>query len=542
MSFSSGDVIADKYRIVRMIGRGGVGEVYEGENLRIRRKVAIKTLRAEFLAKSDVVQRFEREAQAAGRIGSAHIVEVLDLGDMPDGSRYLVMEFLEGQTLSKHIKGAGRLGAVEAAQILMQILEGLGAAHAAGIVHRDLKPANVVLTTKAGEHFAKILDFGVSKFNTLASDELAMTKTGAVVGTPYYMAPEQAKGARGVDGRADLYAVGVIAYECVTGQVPFSAQTFNELLFKIVLETPPPIESFVSDLDPDFASIVRKAMAREPNQRFQTAAELQQSLSDWLVRVTSGKLGMTLAQTTSFQGGGATMILDPSYGTPASGAHAAPGSGPSTRVMPQMPNMMAPASSRPSHPSGHALPPSPPLPPPQSAAQLPGVLPGAPPAAWSNESALDPRLAEPTPHQVPQKSSGTAIAIGAVVVAIAVASIAGFAIFRSTSDDEAKRAEPSAATTAVEAASATKPPPAESAAPQPADAKTGDPDGVVTAEPAPPSAPSTEVAAQSPPAQRPIGGPLPRGPVPSPPAPPPPGPGPGTGPPAKSGRTISGDL
>ena len=113
MSFSTGDVIADKYRIVRMIGRGGVGEVYEGENLRIRRKVAIKTLRAEFLAKSDVVQRFEREAQAAGRIGSAHIVEVLDLGDLPDGSRYLVMEYLEGQTLSKHIKGAGRLGAVE---------------------------------------------------------------------------------------------------------------------------------------------------------------------------------------------------------------------------------------------------------------------------------------------------------------------------------------------------------------------------------------------------------------------------------------------
>ncbi len=344
MSFSPGEVLAEKYRIVRMIGRGGVGEVYEGENLRIRRKVAIKTLRSEFLAKSDVVQRFEREAQAAGRIGSAHIVEVLDLGDLPDGSRFLVMEFLEGLTLSKHIKGAGRLGAIETAQILMQLLEGLGAAHAAGIIHRDLKPANVVLTTKAGDHFAKILDFGVSKFNTLASDELAMTKTGMVVGTPYYMAPEQAKGARDLDHRVDLYAAGVILYEAVTGEVPFNADTFNELLFKIVLEAAKPVESVVANIDPNFAAIVNKSMAREPSQRFQTAKEFQQALEQWAagagpqfaaalnasVQASSGAPAQHQPPPTGQYAAGGTGA----YAAVGTGQYAAVGAGPPTAVSP----------------------------------------------------------------------------------------------------------------------------------------------------------------------------------------------------------------
>jgi hypothetical protein len=279
MELSVGQIYGEKYRIVRLLGQGSMGAVYEGENVRIRRKVAIKTLHANVAEKGDTLQRFEREAQAAGRIGSKHICEVLDMGDLPDGSRYMVMEHLEGVTLQQHIRSSGRLKPLEASAILQQLLEGLGGAHTAGIIHRDLKPANVFLVRLPGRpDFVKILDFGVSKFSVL-SDEMSMTRTGAVLGTPYYMSPEQAKGARGTDARSDLYAVGVILYECITGQVPFSAETFNELLFRIVLESPPPAESFVPDLPPELAAIIRKSMAREPAERYQTADELKQALA-----------------------------------------------------------------------------------------------------------------------------------------------------------------------------------------------------------------------------------------------------------------------
>jgi serine/threonine-protein kinase len=285
MPLALGALYADKYRIVRQLGEGAMGAVYEGENVRIHRKVAIKVLHAHVAGKGDALQRFEREAQAAGRIGSEHIIEVLDMGELPDGSRFMVMEFLEGSTLDQRIRSRRRLSPEEASPILCQLLEGLAAAHAAQIIHRDLKPANVFLASRGGD-FVKILDFGVSKFNVL-SDEMSMTSTGAVLGTPFYMSPEQAKGSRQIDLRSDLYAAGVILYECITGQVPFSAETFNELIFRIVLESPPPVESFVPDLDPAFIAIVRKAMAREPDERFQTAQAFHEALAAWLARATA---------------------------------------------------------------------------------------------------------------------------------------------------------------------------------------------------------------------------------------------------------------
>ncbi len=284
MSLTTGDIIEDKYRIVRLIGEGGMGAVYEGENIRIHRRVAIKVLHAGVAENEDAVQRFEREAQAAGRIGSEHICEVLDLGNLPDGDRFMVMEFMEGEDLSSRIRARGKLTPAETNHVAQQLLEGLRAAHAAGIIHRDLKPDNAFLVrSRAGqEDFVKILDFGISKFSALSGESgFSMTRTGAVMGTPYYMSPEQAKGAKGMDARADLYSVGVILYECVTGQVPFNADTFNELLFKIVLETPPPIEQFCPDMDPAFSSIITKAMAREPAHRYQTASEFLDALKAW---------------------------------------------------------------------------------------------------------------------------------------------------------------------------------------------------------------------------------------------------------------------
>lgn len=281
MALQPGEIVDGKYRIVRPIGQGGMGLVYEGENVRIKRRVAIKVLHAAVAAKEDVVQRFEREAQAAGRIGSAHIVEVLDLGSLPSGERFIVMEYLDGEDVTARILRLQRLTADQAAPILIQALEGLAAAHAAGIIHRDIKPDNIfILHRNAGiPDFVKLLDFGVSKFSALDA-EMSMTRTGAVVGTPYYMSPEQAKGGI-VDARTDLYALGVVAYQMVTGRVPFNAGSFNELLFKIVLESAEPLAQLVPTLDRDFKVLIERAMAREPDGRFQTASEFQAALLAW---------------------------------------------------------------------------------------------------------------------------------------------------------------------------------------------------------------------------------------------------------------------
>jgi serine/threonine-protein kinase len=283
MALGPGEILDDKYRIIRLLGEGGMGAVYEGENTRIRRKVAIKVLHAAVAAKSDVVARFEREAQAAGHIGSEHIVEVLDLGSLAGGERFMVMEFLKGESLGDRIKRKRRLSPHEAAPMIAQLLEGLAAAHQAGIIHRDLKPDNVFLVNMRGNvrDFVKVLDFGVSKFSTLESD-LSMTKTGAVMGTPFYMSPEQARGQK-IDTRSDLYSVGVVMYQAVTGRVPFHAETFNELVFKIALEAPEPAEILTPGLEPGFAQIIQRAMVRDPAGRFQTAQEFHAAVVQWIV-------------------------------------------------------------------------------------------------------------------------------------------------------------------------------------------------------------------------------------------------------------------
>ena len=282
MPLKPGQVLDGKYRVLRPVGSGGMADVFEAENLLIRRQVAIKVLNAAGTRRKDLVVRFEREAQAAGQIGSDHIVEVLDLGRLPDGSPYMVMEYLAGETLSERIARLGQLTPAATRDLVVQVLDALQAAHAAGIVHRDLKPSNIfILHEKAGRpDFVKIIDFGVSKFQAGGGIE-ETTTTGEVLGSPNYMAPEQAEGSRSVDHRADLYAIGVILYKAVTGRAPFHAESFNEMLVKIVLGQPAPIREYTPDLDAVFEAIITRAMARDPEARFQSAGEFSYILERW---------------------------------------------------------------------------------------------------------------------------------------------------------------------------------------------------------------------------------------------------------------------
>jgi eukaryotic-like serine/threonine-protein kinase len=234
-----GRVIAGRYALERVIGRGGMGFVFEGRHVAVGRRVAVKILRPEAARSAEAVARFHREARAAASIGHKRIVEVLDFGHGDDGA-YLVMELLEGEDLSAIVRSRGALPVARAVGIARQVADGLRAAHAQGIVHRDLKSGNVFVSQRDGRDSVKILDFGVSK--VLALDELdgegPSTHQGALLGTPHTMAPEQCTDGRSVDHRADLYALGCILFEMLTGELPFTGATPVEVLYKHVHESP----------------------------------------------------------------------------------------------------------------------------------------------------------------------------------------------------------------------------------------------------------------------------------------------------------------
>jgi len=271
-------LIEGKYRIEKLIGKGGMGAVYQAEHVKLGKPVAIKVLLAGHGSGSAAARRFAREARAAGSIGHPNIVQVFDVGTLEDGAPFLVMELLRGETLHDRLQLSGAIPTELAIQIMEQILSALHAAHECGIIHRDLKPDNVFLTEERGELMAKLLDFGVSK-NLVDDNTMSLTRTGAVVGTPYYLAPEQARGDRMMDRRVDIWAAGVVMYESLTGMLPFNADNYNALLLKILQQRPVPPSRIRPTLPPALEAVIMTAMAHDADERYATAEEMLEALA-----------------------------------------------------------------------------------------------------------------------------------------------------------------------------------------------------------------------------------------------------------------------
>jgi serine/threonine-protein kinase len=272
-------VLGGRYRLMHVLGEGGMGTVWAAEHQLLKKTVAVKLLLPQQLHGA-ARKRFEREARMAGSIGHPSIVKVFDLGHRDDGAPYLVMEYLRGESLADRVATYGALGVAECVTIMTQVLGGLAAAHDKGIIHRDLKPDNVFLARQDdGSTRAKLLDFGVSK--SLDENTLALTRTGAVIGTPYYLSPEQARGDQDIDHRVDIWAAGVVLYEMLTGTLPFTADNYNALLVKILTNTAAPPTRVRPGIPLEMENVVLRAMEQDRDKRFPSA----QAMLDALARV-----------------------------------------------------------------------------------------------------------------------------------------------------------------------------------------------------------------------------------------------------------------
>jgi serine/threonine protein kinase len=288
----TGVEVDGRYRVIELIGEGGMGKVYLAEHIEIGKRVALKVLHPSYSRMPDLVERFRREARAASKIGHPNIVDVTDSGTTAEGSVYFVMEYLEGVELGSVIEREGALDIARALKISGQICRALAAAHAQGIVHRDLKPENVYLIARDGAaDVVKVLDFGIAKTTEAeAARERRLTSPGMAMGTPEYMSPEQAAG-RAADARCDIYALGAIMYEMTTGMPPYSGDNFMEILTKKATQDPPPPTSVRKDIPSQVSDLVIAAMARNPDDRPQSMEKLEYELNKCL----SGR-GVAVAQ------------------------------------------------------------------------------------------------------------------------------------------------------------------------------------------------------------------------------------------------------
>jgi serine/threonine protein kinase len=328
MKLQEGLLVAGRYQLVRLLGRGGMGSVWLAEHTELRVQCAVKFIERSQSDDAEYRGRFTREARAAASLKSPHVVQILDTGDW-EGMPYIAMELLEGESLGQRLRRVTRLPPAECAEIVGQISRALNKAHAAGIVHRDLKPDNVFLTRDDDRLLVKILDFGIAKVQAAEGD---VTATGVMLGTPGYMSPEQTHGSRSVDGRSDLWSLGVITYQCLTGEKPFKGTGVGELIMN-VMSGPIPVPSSVAPyLPPGFDAWWARAASRAPEGRFQSARELAEQL------VLALGLSQALHDSLPLTGGAAYRPSLPSA------AEARTGNGETTRAV--VTPAIAPAKGR----------------------------------------------------------------------------------------------------------------------------------------------------------------------------------------------------
>ncbi len=311
-------LVAGKYDLVRLIGRGGMGSVWEGRHTSLGTRVAIKFIEPGYANSDEARSRFDNEARAAATIQSKYAIQIFDHGITETGHPYIVMEMLSGEPLEKRVARLGRIPLPETAHILQQVCRALQRAHDAGIVHRDLKPENIFLVRSPDddEETAKVLDFGIAKIQTVPGQQgpSSSTKTGVVLGTPYYMSPEQARGLRTVDHRTDLWALGVIAYQCVAGALPFEGESVGDLIVKICTSPLPRPSQIHPDLPAAFDVWFERALDRDPALRFQSATQLADGLAATCgVSVRSGRTpgGAAYASTALAQPVSPTLDVPP---------------------------------------------------------------------------------------------------------------------------------------------------------------------------------------------------------------------------------------
>jgi|GEM_PF-1113035 len=332
----SGDLIADKYRLERVLGEGGMGTVYAATHAMTGKPVAIKCLHADLTENEEYTARFLREAQVAGRIDHPNVVNIFDVG-RHDSTIFLVMELLQGETLAARLE-RGPQDPITFIQLMLPALRGVHAAHRSGVTHRDLKPDNIFLPRGPDGEFreAKVLDFGISKIGEelASSGRKQLTIEGAIFGTPQYMAPEQIRNARNTDARSDVYALGVIFYRALSGEFPFDSETLPGLALRIVEGNPVPLAELCPELEPELAALVMRALAVDPKERFASVAAFGEALEpyaegytfatspggNWLDAGTGERFSGDLhARTPSFRRapGQRTPASQPRFATPA---------------------------------------------------------------------------------------------------------------------------------------------------------------------------------------------------------------------------------
>lgn len=277
-----GQILAQKYRVEQVLGVGGMGVVVAAHHLELDERVAIKLLLSEMLEQPGAVARFTREARAAVKIKSEHVARVLDVGVLDDGAPFIVMEYLQGADLAAWLRNSGPLSIEQGVEFLLQAGEAIAEAHTLGIVHRDLKPANLFAVRRPdGQLSIKVLDFGISKVSDPAMAAGATTKTLAVLGSPLYMSPEQMESARTADSRSDIWALGVILYELLTGECPFNGETLPEIVLRVATSRPVPLRSKQPNAPEGLDAVVMRCLEKDPERRFQTVAELAIALAEF---------------------------------------------------------------------------------------------------------------------------------------------------------------------------------------------------------------------------------------------------------------------